>query len=50
MMFLEQFLEMALLVKIGHKHDFDFIETGRSGVGDRRNGRFLTFHAVEGKK
>ncbi len=50
MVFLEQFLEVALQVRIGHGHDFDFIETGRSGVGDRWDERFLTFHAAEGKK
>ena len=50
MMFLEQFLEVALLVRIGHGHDFDFSETRRSGVGERRDGRFLTFHTAEGIK
>jgi len=50
MVFLEQFLEVALLNKIGHEHDFDFIETRRSGFGDQRNGRFFAFHAAQGKK
>jgi len=50
MVFLEQFLEVALPVKIGNGHDFNFIETGRSGVGHRRDGPFLTFHAPDGKK
>jgi len=50
MMFLEQFLEVALLLKIGHEHYFDFIQTRRSGVGERRSGRFLAFHAAKGKK
>lgn len=50
MVFLEQFLEVTLLVRIGYGHDFGFIETRRSGVGERRDGRFLIFHAAEGKK
>jgi len=50
MVFLEQFLEVSLLIRIGHGHDFDFIETRRSGVGDGRGGRSFTFHAAEGKK
>ncbi len=50
MVFLEQFLDVALLLRIGHGHDFDFIEARRSGVGERRDGRFLTLHAAEGKK
>ena len=48
MMFLEQFLEVALLVRIGHPHDFDFIETRRSGVGDRR--RAVSSRRVSGCK
>ena len=50
MMFLEQFLQLALLVKIAHEHDFDFSKTPRSGVGERRSGRFFAFHAAKGKK
>ena len=50
MVFLEQFLEVALLVKIGHEHDFDFIETRWSAVGERWSGRLFAFHAAEGKK
>ena len=50
MVFLEQFLKVTLLIRIGYGHDFDFIETRRSSGGDRRNGRFFTFHAAEGKK
>jgi hypothetical protein len=48
--FLEQSLKVALLVGIGHGEDFDFIETRRSKFGERRDRRFLTFHATEGKK
>lgn len=50
MVLLEQFLEVALLVKIGHEHEFDFIDTRRSGVGERWSGRFFAFHAAKGKK
>jgi hypothetical protein len=50
MVFLEQFLEVAPLIRIGHGQDFDFVETRWSGLGDRRDGRFLTFHAADGKK
>jgi hypothetical protein len=50
MVFLEQFLEVALLVKIGHEHDFDFSETRRSAVGERWSGRFFAFHAPQDKK
>lgn len=50
MVFLEQLLEVVLLVKIGHEHDFDFIETRRSGGGERWSGRSFAFHAAEGKK
>lgn len=44
MVFVEQFLEMALLVRIAHGHDFDFSEARRGGFGDWRGGRFFTFH------
>jgi hypothetical protein len=50
MVFVEQFLEMALLVEIAHVHDFDFMEARRSGFGDWRRGRFFTVHPAEGKK
>ena len=43
MVFLEQSLEVALLVRIGHEHDFDFIKARRGGVGDLWRGVFLRF-------
>jgi hypothetical protein len=50
MVFLEQFLKVALQVRLGHGHDFDFIKTRRSGTGDWRDGQFFAFHAAEDKK
>jgi hypothetical protein len=50
MVFLEQFLKVALRVRLSYEHDFNFIKTRRSGTGDRRGGQIFAFHAAEDKK
>jgi hypothetical protein len=50
MVSLEQFLKVALPVSLSNEHDFNFIQTRRSGTGDQRGGHLFTFHAAKDKK
>jgi hypothetical protein len=50
MVLLKQFLKVALPVRLSYEHDFDFIQTRRSGTSDRWGSHLFTFHAAQDKK